>query len=65
MRSSLLTWLAACSILLAASFSAAGNGNYPLRQEFPDVAIINPVQLQQKLAHLTVIDVRSRFEYET
>ena len=65
MRSSLLTWLAACSILLAASFSAAGNGNYPLRQEFPDVAVINLVQLQQKLAHLTVIDVRSRFEYET
>ena len=65
MHLSLLSWLTACGLLLSVSISAAQDSDFPLRRDYPDVAILEMAELQQKLKQFTVVDVRSRFEYET
>lgn len=51
--------------VLAVGAVAAGANDFPYRNRYPDAPILETTQLQQRLAKVVVVDVRSAYEYET
>lgn len=44
---------------------AAGNEEYPFRARYPDVLIVTTDELKQRFNDVLIIDVRSKFEFDT
>ena len=53
------------SAILSAPLYAATEHEFPLREQFPDVATISTEGLYNEYEALTIIDARTRFEYDT
>jgi rhodanese-related sulfurtransferase len=56
-------WLLA-SVLVAASASAS-KAEFPHREKFKDVSVMEMDELKQKFGTVTIVDVRSAYEFET
>jgi rhodanese-related sulfurtransferase len=59
------TFLFSASLFLLFGLAQAGDEAFPHRAKFKDVAIMELDQLRQQLNQVTVVDVRSRYEYDT
>jgi len=51
--------------LVAQSVASASSEEYPYRVRYPDVTIISTADLAKRLNDVVVIDVRSKYEYDT
>ena len=63
-RFSAIVVLALASLFVATS-SQAKSGPFPHREEFKDVPVVESKDLMNKLASVNVVDVRSKYEYQT
>ncbi len=52
-------------LLIAGASQSASNEEFPYRARYPDVAVIATEDLARRLDEVVVIDVRSRYEYDT
>ena len=50
---------------LASSVASAANEEYPYRVRYPDVSVISTADLAKRFNEAVVIDVRSKYEYDT
>lgn len=65
MQTALLRHLFSSWMLLLLLSSSVQAEQFPLREKFPDVATISTAELHQRYSEFTIIDTRSRFEYDT
>jgi rhodanese-related sulfurtransferase len=56
--------LVVCLAMIVSAGSARATGSSPFRAFYPDVATISTNELHERLFTLTLIDIRSRFEFE-
>ena len=63
-RFSTVVALALVSLFVATS-SQASTGPFPHREKFKDVPVIESQDLRNKLSSVNVVDVRSKYEYQT
>lgn len=50
---------------LIASFTASAETTFPYRKRYPDVPLLETAELYKRLNKVTVVDVRSNYEYQT
>lgn len=50
---------------LIASFAASAETAFPYRKRYPDVPLLETAELYKRLNKVTVVDVRSNYEYRT
>jgi rhodanese-related sulfurtransferase len=57
--------IVAALILLFILVGAGNATEYPLRAKYPDVKVIEPEELVSNLDNYVIVDVRSKYEYDT
>lgn len=63
MKQSILVFMALFMVVLSAQ--AAGNNEFPNRKLFPAVPVISMDELHKIMNKVIIVDVRSKFEYDT
>ena len=57
--------LFAGGVATASAAPAEADGGFPLRAQYPDVAVIETAELARRYDDVIIVDVRSQFEYDT